>query len=367
MKTEIASRWRVFHFAMALTLIPLESLQAADLPKQSGWISQEFLYDQAPFPSCHAVTIAETSKGLVAAFFGGTAEKNPDVGIWVMRKSDSGWSEPVEVANGLQYLRADGTEHRHPCWNPVLFQQPNGPLLLFYKCGPSPDVWWGLWMKSTDQGKTWSEPSRLPEQIDGPVKNKPILLPDGSLLSGCSTEDNGWRVHFERLSADGKTWSRTAPVNDGRKILAIQPSILSYGNNRLQALGRTRNTGKLFEIWSEDGGKTWGEMTLMDLPNPSSGTDAVTLKDGRQVLIYNHTRKGRTPLNVAVSQDGKKWDAALILEDEPGEYSYPAVIQSKDGLLHFAYTWHREKMRHVVVDPQKLKLRPIVNGEWPKD
>lgn len=340
-------------------------IHAADLTKQPGWISSEFLYESAPFPSCHASTIAETPRGLVAAFFGGTAEKNPDVGIWVTRQIGGKWTPPVEVADGVQYLKVDGTPHRHPCWNPVLFQHPQGRLLLFYKCGPNPDAWWGMWMTSRDDGKTWSTPVRLPEGIDGPVKNKPVLMPDGSLLCPSSTENAGWRVHFERLGPDGKTWSRTEAVNDGKKYMAIQPSILFYGNDRLQALGRTRNSGKLFEIWSEDGGQTWGEMTLTELPNSSTGTDAVTLADGRQLLIYNHTPKGRTPLNVAISRDGKSWQAALILENEPGEYSYPAAIQTKDGKVHFTYTWKRQLIRHVVIDPKALKTTPIVNGVWP--
>lgn len=339
---------------------------AADLSRQPGWVSAEFLYETAPFPSCHASTIAETPQGLVAAFFGGTDEKEPDVGIWVVRHVNGRWTAPVEVANGVQYLKADGTPHRHPCWNPVLFQTPGGKLLLFYKCGPNPDVWWGMWMSSSDAGKTWTTPVRLPERIDGPVKNKPVLMPDGSLLCGSSTEDVGWRVHFERLSADGKTWSRTDAVNDGKEISAIQPSILVHGQGRLQALGRTRN-GKLFEIWSDDGGKTWGNMTLTSLPNPSAGTDAVTLADGRHLLVYNHTAKGRTPLNVAVSTDGKAWQAALVLENQPGEYSYPAVIQTHDGLVHITYTWKRERIRHVVVDPTSLKLRPINDGAWPAE
>ena len=91
----------------------------------------------------------------------------------------------------------------------------------------------------------------------------------------------------------------------------------------------------------------------------------MTLKDGRHVLIYNHTTKGRSPLNVAISKDGREWEAALVLEDKPGEYSYPAIIQSRDGLLHFTYTWKRALAKHVVVDPLKLTSTPIVHGEWP--
>jgi predicted neuraminidase len=107
-------------------------------------------------------------------------------------------------------------------------------------------------------------------------------------------------------------------------------------------------------------------MTLTDLPNPNSGIDAVTLKDGRHLLIYNHTVKGRSPLNLAASADGHRWQAALTLENEPGEYSYPAIIQTADGLIHMVYTWKRQKIRHTVVDPAKLVLRDFVNGDWPK-
>jgi alpha-L-rhamnosidase len=96
-------------------------------------------------------------------------------------------------------------------------------------------------------------------------------------------------------------------------------------------------------------------MSLLDLPNPSAGIDAVTLRDGRFVMVYNHTTGGRSPLNVAISSDGVQWRPALVLENESGrEFSYPAVIQSGDGLLHITYTWRRERIKHVVVDPGKL-------------
>ncbi len=139
-----------------------------------------------------------------------------------------------------------------------------------------------------------------------------------------------------------------------------------HTDGRLQAVGRTR-LGKLFEVWSEDQGRTWGPLSLLPLPNPNSGIDAVMLRDGRSLLVYNHTTNGRSPLNVAVSRDGKVWDAALVLEDEPGqEFSYPAVIQTADGLVHATYTWHRTRIKHVVIDPAKLRLTPIANGAWPQ-
>lgn len=322
---------------------------AADEPS-TAVVRSEFIYEEAPFPSCHASTIAETQAGLVAAWFGGTREGDKDVGIWLSRHDGKSWNAPAEVATGVQ-----SDSLRHPCWNPVLFQAADGPLLLFYKVGPNPREWWGMLIRSTDAGKTWSRPQRLPDGFLGPIKNKPELLADGRLLCPSSTEHEGWRVHLESTTDLGlEQWSRTEPLNDGNSIGAIQPAILRHGGERLQILCRSKGLGKIVTFWSEDGGKTWGELTETELPNPNSGIDAVTLNDGRHVLVYNHTPRGRSPLNVAVSKDGRQWTSALVLESESGEYSYPAVIQTADGLVHITYTWRRERVKHVVVDPKRL-------------
>jgi predicted neuraminidase len=326
---------------------------------EPGIVGSEFIYEQAPFPQCHASTLAETKSGLVVAWFGGTRERHPDVGIWVSRKESGTWTAPVQAADGVQ-----GKDKREPCWNPVLFQPRDGPLMLFYKVGPSPSRWWGMVRTSSDDGKTWSDAQRLPDGVLGPIKNKPVQLANGDILCPSSTEHAGWRVHFERSSDSGSTWMATAALNDGKEIGAIQPSILIHKDGKLQAVGRTRQ-GKLFETWSDDSGKTWSKMALTGIPNPNSGIDAVTLADGRQLLVYNHTSKGRSPLNVAVSTDGRVWKAAAILESDPGEYSYPAVIQTADGLVHVTYTWKRQRVKHVVVDPKKLVPRDMPDGKWP--
>lgn len=323
----------------------IEAFGAAD---GSRVLTNEFIFTTAPFPSCHASTIVETGTDLVAAWFGGTGEKHKDVGIWQSRLEKNGWTEPREVADGVQ---TDGA--RFPCWNPALFQPSAGPLLLFYKVGPSPDQWWGMLKQSADGGKSWSESRRLPAGILGPIKNKPVQLSNGEILCGSSTENDGWKIHFERTSDLGKTWLSTEPLQDSSEFGAIQPTILFHHGNRLQALARTRQ-GKICQAWSEDLGHTWSKMTATSLPNPNSGIDAVSLKDGRQLLVYNHTATGRSPLNVAVSSNGIDWTPSEILEKERGEYSYPAVIQSSDGVVHITYTWKRQRIKHVALDANRL-------------
>lgn len=334
---------------------------------KEGILTDEFIYETAPFPSCHAATIESTDKGLIAAWFGGTKEGHPDVGIWVSRNELGKWTAPVEVANGVV-----NDTLRYACYNPVLYQIPHGELLLFYKVGPRVSGWTGWMKRSTDGGITWSSAQKLPQGFLGPVKNKPVLLTNGDLLCASSTEGDGWKVHFEITRDNGKTWKKIGPINDGKTINAIQPSVLFHPDNKLQILCRSKERS-VAEAWSSDNGRTWTPMTLSTLPNNNSGTDAVTLKDGRKLIVYNHVKtpegekKGaRTPLNVAVSTDGKKWYATLVLEDSPiSQYSYPSVIQTDDGMVHIVYTWRRERIKYVKVDPARLKLSEIKDEVWP--
>lgn len=338
---------------------------------RKGIVADEFICRQPPFPESHAATIAETKEGhLIASWFGGTKERNPDVCIWVSRYVDGKWTAPENVANGIV-----NDTLRYACWNPVLFQVPGKELQLYYKVGPNVAGWKAKMISSNDGGLSWSEPRDLPDDFIGPVKNKPVLLKNGLLLSPSSTEGKGgWRVHIEYSKDMGKTWKKTASINDGEEFKIIQPSILTYPDGRLQLLCRSQQRA-VIESWSYDQGMSWTPVAPTMLPNNNSGTDAVSLQDGRQLIIYNHVlphdtlkrgKGARTPLNVAVSEDGKTWYAALVLEDSPiSQYSYPAVIQTKDGLVHFVYTWRRKAIKHVVVDPKQWVLSEMKEMKWP--
>jgi len=329
-------------------------------PAQGLVRTSEFIYQTAPFPSAHASTIAETNGQLVSAWFGGTAEGNTDVSIWIAHQEKDTWSSPVEVADGIQ---SDGT--RYPCWNPVLFQPRYGPLLLFYKVGPSPREWWGLVRTSDDAGRTWSKAVHLPDGILGPIRAKPYQLTNGTLLAGSSTEHDGWVAHMERFNptdphnwtteqlASTEHWQKSVPLNDPEDFGAIQPTILNHGHSQIQALFRSRQ-GVVTESWSNDSGVTWGPMVRTSLPNPSAGIDALSLQNDHHLLVYNPTTRGRQTLAVAHSSDGKTWELVHILEDDEGEYSYPAAIQTADGLIHITYTWRRTRIKHVILDPELL-------------
>ena len=393
---------------------------SVDIPtSHPAIVKDEFLYEHACFPEAHASTIVETKNGdLVAGYFGGTHERDPDVCIWVniKKKGSNEWSKPILAADGVlalddpnaRYMGLSGLKDdttpaakgpirtvlggsaaklkRKSCWNPVLCEMPNGELWLFFKIGSSVGDWTGWLTKSKDGGRTWSDKEPLPFDVEGraflgPIKNKPELI-NGRLLCPSSTEKDGWRFHMEILDLSDGRWKKGTPVKDlnwkwipvesteaiktddnkPHPIDCIQPSILKLKDGRLQVTMRTHNA-HVATSFSSDNGDTWTPVTLLDIENNQSGTDAVTLQDGRHALIYNNfetlplTPKGvRTPCSIALSDDGTNWQHVLTLEDSPiDQYSYPAIIQGKDGTLHCVYTWRRQRISYKQIDLTKLK------------
>ena len=323
-------------------------------------VCDEFLYKQASFPECHSASIVETKKGdLVATYFGGTKERNPDVCIWVSRKpkGSKDWTKPVMVADGVGIINGNQLSNepgqREACWNPVLFETPKGELQLYFKIGPNVAGWKGWRITSKDGGKTWSKRERLPDDIYGPIKNKPVLV-GNRLISPTSDERDGWKLYFEISDDMGKTWRRTAFVDAEKGVKAIQPTIIMLPDGRLEALCRTRSR-HIGVTYSSDNGETWSKLQLIDTPNNNSGIDAVTLQDGTFAMICNDwpieptKEKGaRTPLSILRSADGIHWNHWITLEDSPIlQYSYPSIIQSRDGNIHVVYTWRRQRIKHV--------------------
>lgn len=363
-------------------LVTLMTTVAAGAVNKQGYIDLVipwYVFDHAIFSSCHASTIAETPEGdLVVACFGGSYEGCEDVCIWVSRlpKGDFEWGTPFIAADGIL-----NDSIRKACYNPVLQQMPNGELWLFFKIGSCVADWTGWLTKSRDGGRTWSKREPLPEGFLGPTKNKPLLLGD-RLLCPSSTEKDGWRIHFEILDLKTGQWHKTGPIKGAKalttmdkgkrgarpqEIMCIQPTLLQMADGSIKALCRTKN-GRIATTTSHDGGETWSEVTLTNLPNNNSGIDAVTLRDGRHVLAYNpvSVKAGketgpRTPLALAISDDGENWhNMTETKTDTPpdGELSYPAIIQGANGHLYLTYTYLRQR---IDLEDITLKSDPNIN------
>ncbi len=323
----------------------------------------EFIADPAPTPSCHASTIVELRDGnLLAAWFGGTREGAPDVAIWGARRGAAGWSEATEMVREPQIA----------AYNPVLFHSGDGVLWLYYKFGPSPSAWSAGRLMSRDEGVSWSASEHLPAGLYGPIRAKPLVLSDGTILSGTSVESYGsWACWIERSTDNGRTFTRigpiaappslaTAAVRAGESYGIIQPSLVHLGGSHIRLYARsTKAIGRICETDSMDGGLTWSAVRATALPNPNSGIDAVRLRDGRMALVYNRSTTQRTPLILAVSQDaaasgGGDWKDFYELETAEGEYSYPAMVQARDGDLLITYTWNRRRIRFVRFPLKKI-------------
>lgn len=339
------------------TLFFLNSTALPDVVKPKVEI-QEFIFDNPPSPACHASSLVELpNHEIMAAWFGGPYEGHPNVKIWTATKSHGKWSMPKIVADGAM---EEGKTYA--CWNPVLFKTAANLLILQYKVGPNPRNWWGMMKISKDGGKTWSAATRLPDGIIGAVKNKPIQLKSGTILYPSSTESNDekiWNIHIEQSDENAKSFKKVSI--DCGDFGVIQPSILTYPNGKLQLLCRSRQNF-IVSTWSTDQGKTWSPLSKINLPNPNSGTDAVTLKNGLQLLVYNplpagnNWWDGRAVLRLAASKNGNDWtDIYTFEQHEKGEYSYPAIIQSRDSKIHISYTAERKKIKYVVLSLPKLK------------
>jgi predicted neuraminidase len=344
-------RWPIAILMLASTVVGKPSFAQTGKTAKAKLIKSELILNNPPFPSSHASSITQLPNGnFLATWFGGTDEGNKDVCIWTAELKNNKWAPPVQVADGII-----DTQTRYPCWNPVLITTKTGRIILFYKVGPNPIDWWGEMKSSTDNGRTWSKAEKLPDGILGPIKNKPIQLANGDLLhpSSIETHDKKWLIHVEHSDSTGHHWTKTNINCDTFKV--IQPSILSYGGSKLQMVNRSAQNA-IVETWSDDNGKTWSPLTKLNLKNPNSGIDGVTMKNGLQAMVYNPTLKtnrwsdARYDLRVAVSRDGKNWTDVYTLENQPkGEFSYPAIIEGKDGNLHITYTYNRVNVKYVVL------------------
>ena len=323
---------------------PMGNSQSGRIKKITAEIlASGMIYQKASFPSCHASTVVETKAGLLAAWFGGTREKHPDVCIYMSANNNGIWSTPELVADGII-----NDTLRYPCWNPVLFKRDDGDVILYYKVGPSPQEWWGMYKISQDDGKTWSAAKKIPDDLLGPIKNKPAKINQGKILYPTSFETPAkWNIYVETSDQDLNNWEKTEIDNNG--FNAIQPAILFHKKGKIQMLCRSREK-RIVETWSDDNGKTWTPLKTTSVINNNSGLDALSLNKGLHLLVCNPVEKGRNKLSLLFSTDGKNWNDLMIMEDQPaGEFSYPAIIQGKDGSVHITYTYNRSTIKYVNV------------------
>jgi predicted neuraminidase len=315
---------------------------------------KEAVFSEAapPTTSCHGSTLVSLPSGVGCAWFGGAFEGSRDTRIWWSFRSQDGWTTPDCVAD----------VSRMPHWNPVLHAGTQG-IHLFFKVGIYPKRWQTYVTSRSFDGEDWSRPRELvPGDVGGrgPVKNKILRLRTGEWLAPASLErDEGWDCFVDRSVDEGVTWQAGELVPVDREALAgpgiIQPSLWTSSPGHVHMLARSSD-GHVYRADSEDDGRTWACAYPIHVPNNNCGLDVLRLKSGALVLVCNPVNESwgpRTPLTLFLSHNnGHVWEEAAVLEDDEGEYSYPAVVSIPGG-FGVSYTWKRERIEYCAFEADR--------------
>jgi len=340
---------------------------------------KRFVYPPESHPCCHAPTICETVSGsLLVAFYAGQREGAPNSVIFgaQLGKGKRIWTSPkiwVHVAG-----RAVA--------NPRLFVGPDKAiwLLVGVNYGSrwcSGDTYLFV-KKSWDEGRTWTDLELFYEQKGLLGKNKPFN--EGQLWIIPVEWEKTWSAAFFRSDDNGSSWELVDDLGRVAHAHIIQPAITKLSNGRIVAYMRSQE-GYVYVSLSSDAGKTWSTPIPTTIPNNNSGLDVLRTQSGLLLLACNpvgltdnpqpiedgwpeqlpvgFARWGlRTPLCLLVSQDdGATWDMEIVLEDGAGEYSYPALLETSDGMIHIVYTYRRRSIGHIMFAEETL-LKQLKKG-----
>jgi len=323
-------------------LAGMEEGMGRPMASVEGLVFEGLIFEQSDeLPSSHASTVYPAPDGsILCAWYSGSAEANRDVAVWASRWQGGEWSRPEVIADTPG--KPDG--------NPVLWVDESGKTWLFFVTIHGLGWNWAKikYQTSDDGGETWGDVVMLRNKRGWMTRNHPITLSDGRILLPLYSE-NKWCTEWMESGDGGESWEVTGEVCS--RPGNIQAAAVELDDGELYATMRTgarKGEGRLWQTRSHDGGRTWEKASLTDLPNPNAGTDMIKLKSGRLLLAFNNSDRGRTPLSLAVSDDGgRSWRVARDVESDPGEYSYPSLCQDGRGVVHLTYTYLRESIKHV--------------------
>jgi predicted neuraminidase len=297
---------------------------------------------------------------LFAAWFAGEYETAEDVAILgaTRHPNTPAWSTPRVIADVAGKSMGQ----------PVFLPRPNGELLLFFVvCAPQKTEasasnatdyhfdWTNsqpFCQRSLDNGQTWQPPVQMMDYLGLMFRSRPLLLPGRIILP--VYDENTWQSRMMISDDEGDNWRLTAPLTT--LTGNIHPCPVRLSDGRLLAYLRPGGVGGV--IWrteSFDNGNTWSRPIPTELPNPNSGIDLLRLQSGKLVLAYNHSHRRRTPLCVALADEDEQWRCRRTLEDGNGEFSYPTLLQTEDGIIHVVYTYRREHIHHARFEEHWLR------------
>lgn len=302
-------------------------------------------------PSVHCATLCQLADGtLLAAWFGGTRELAGDVVLLMARLQPGGsdWSAPEIL------LRVPGQALGQPVFLPLA----DGRLRFFCNVVPVDGRWVDAQphcQDSTDGGHSWGPLQPLLDYPGLMFRSKPLQLPGRILLP--AYDEREWQSRILLSDDGGASWRLGAPLISPRGN--IHACLVALPDGRVLAYMRTGGPGGV--IWraeSADAGDSWAEPQPTAIPNPNAGIDLIRLQGGDLLLACNPVARGRTPLALLLAAPDERWGPPRLLEQEPGEYSYPTLLQTQDGLVQLVYTWRRERIQHLTFSEDWLRQAP---------
>jgi len=322
--------------------------------------SSEMVFEQLPDAACvHCSTLAQAPNGdLLCLWYGGSFESADDQVLFLARKKPGRhrWQTPeVLLANqdqppGNGVIFVDGLKRVWIVWGRMESRRPMIRGSGWDRCRL-------MYRVSTDNGQSWSRDQPMigddeavkDERLWMVPRNGPIQLAGGRFVLPLEAILDGVDGGVFLLSDDeGNSWRRGGFTPGGS-----QPTLAQRNNGTLVAL--MRKGPRITSSESADGGQTWSDATHTELRNPDAGISMTTLNNGHWVLVFNNTAFYRTPLSIVRSTDeGTTWETPLNLESNPGEYSYPSIIQSADGQIQISYTFRRYTIKHVEMNEDWL-------------
>jgi len=293
-----------------------------------------------PGPICHCPTLVELPGGdLLAAWYAGAYETAPDQVVLAarFRRDELDWTAPVIIVDTPGH--ADG--------QPVLYAHPSGAVWLFFVTTEEQD-WRSARLKvqTSSDAIQWDKPRVLSDRLGLMFRSKPLDLLGGGILIPIYDEVQ-WQSMSMMSDDEGLTWRLGNPIVNSPGN--IHPTVVQLSDGRLLAYLRTGGEGGwIWQTISNDSGWTWERPTPTGFPNPNSGIDLIRLHNCHLALAFNDSHHRRSPLCVALSEDeGRTWNHGRTLEGGDGEFSYPTLLQTRDGCIHCVYTYRRETIQHV--------------------
>ncbi len=317
----------------------------------------------------HSATAIELENNNIMAFwYGGTREGHKDVAIWknTWNSKTQQWGQEKKAII-RSFTRDTTSRYIRKLGNPVVTRGPDNSIWLFY-VSVSVGGWAGSAInltRSYDEGKSWTPAKRL---ISSPFLNLSTLIKGTAIHYTDNTI--GLPVYHEMLGKFGEL------LRLNSKGEVIDKVRLSWGDTSLQpiifitsatdAVALMRYQGpppyRILTQRTEDAGLSWTAVSKTRLPNPGSGIIGLNLQPGNRLLLaFNNHEEKREDMSLAVSSNqGKTWQLARVVEkklprDKDVRFSYPWLLQTRNGTIHLLYTWHKNAIKHVVFNSAWLE------------